>query len=134
LTSLAFREILALIRLKFGSGNPCASDENLKPLLAHYTFASMAVGDMNFHTELKELYEKHQIRAWDFMDHRDKTRNFHGISFRSWRGHRCILPDATFGAFRAEFGEHGHSMFGYLKAAEWMLENGTDQARPEYSY
>ncbi|EPE34849.1 alpha/beta-Hydrolase [Glarea lozoyensis ATCC 20868] len=135
---LAFREILNHIRHQFGSETPSrhhwASEDNLKNLLAHYTFAAMAAGDMNFHTKLNSLYDKHQIRAWDFMHHLDKTRSFHGIAFRSWRGHRYILPDATVGEFRAEFGEHGHSMLGYLKAAEWMLENGTDQAHPEYSY
>lgn len=56
------------------------------------------------------------------------------FAFRSWRGHRYILPDVAERHCEGTFGEHGHDMLGYVKAAEWMAREGTDQCKSEYSF
>jgi hypothetical protein len=70
----------------------------------------------------------------NFMTYKDWKRHTHHPAFRSWRGHRCILTDAVVRHCEAEFGPQAHFIFGYLKAAEWMEKNGTDQVKPEYLY
>ncbi|KAH9869063.1 hypothetical protein J1614_008140 [Plenodomus biglobosus] len=128
---LAFTDLLNHIRNTYGSASPSpqswATDSNLGSLVQHLTFCAVAAADQGYYTILNELYERYQIRAWDFMNHLDWTVHAHHFAFRSWRGHRYILPDAVIGRFKGEFGPQGHGMLGYLKAAEWMAEHGTDQ-------
>ncbi|ORY01424.1 hypothetical protein BCR34DRAFT_637258 [Clohesyomyces aquaticus] len=125
-TSMAFTEILERIRHTW--------DEKLGSLVQHLTFAAVAAGDRGYYTVLNQLYKTYQIRAWDFLNHRDITVHIHHLAFRSWRGHRYILPKAVVGRFGGEFGGNGHDILGYLKAAEWMAEHGTDQVKSAYSY
>ncbi|CAI6327759.1 unnamed protein product [Periconia digitata] len=135
---LAFSEILERIRNRWGSGSdspqPWAKDENLGSLVQHLTFAAVSAGDFGYYSALNRLYEKHHIRAWDFFNHRDITVHIHHIQFRTWRGHRYTLPEAVVRPFSNEFGGQGHNILGYLKAAEWMCEHGTDQVKSEYRY
>lgn len=138
LNRMAFTDILEHIRSTYGSqstsSQPWAKDETLGALIQHLTFAAFAAADEGYHTILNHLYEKYQIRAWDFMNHRDITVHLHDLAFRSWRGHRYRLPDAVVRFCKAEFGPPGHFIVGYLKAAEWMATNGTDQVKSDYSY
>ncbi|KAH7079352.1 hypothetical protein BKA63DRAFT_563987 [Paraphoma chrysanthemicola] len=135
---LAFTEILEHIRSTWGSESSAshdwAVDSHLNSLVQHLTFAAVAAADQGYYTVLNSLYERYQIRAWDFMNHKDWTAHTHDLAFRSWRGHRYILPDAVVRHLDAEFGPQGHFMLGYLKAAEWMEGNGTDQVKSAYSY
>jgi hypothetical protein len=135
---MAITDVLEHIRSTYGSQSPApqdwAADSNLGCLLQHLTFAAVAAAGQGFHTVLNDLYERYQICAWDFMNHRDSTVRIHHFAFRSWRGHRYMLPDAVVGPFSAEFGPQGHFILGYFKAAEWMETNGTDQVRSAYSY
>jgi hypothetical protein len=135
---MAFTDILEHIRSTYGSQSSSpqdwAVDDNLGSLLQHLTFAAVAAADQGFHTVLNDLYERYAIRAWDFMNHRDWTRHMHELAFRSWRGHRYILPDAAVQHCQAEFGPQAHFISGYLEASRWMEENGTDQVKSEYSY
>ncbi|CAI9635564.1 unnamed protein product [Alternaria burnsii] len=137
-STMAFTDILEHIRCTYGSesapSQAWAEDNNIGNLVQHLTFAAMAAGDQGFHTVLNNLYERHAIRAWDFMHYQDWTRHAHDLAFRSWRGHRYILPDAVVRHHQAEFGQHGHSILGYLGVAEWMAMNGTDQVKSEYAY
>ncbi|KAF2034490.1 hypothetical protein EK21DRAFT_97575 [Setomelanomma holmii] len=126
-STMAFTDIVEHIRNTWGS-------HNLGSLLQHLTFAAVAAGDQGFHTVLNNLYERYQIKAWDFMSHRDWTVHTHHFAFRSWRGHRYILPEAVVQHCGAEFGPQGHFILGCLKAAEWMESNGTDQVKSAYSY
>ncbi|EME83603.1 uncharacterized protein MYCFIDRAFT_136419 [Pseudocercospora fijiensis CIRAD86] len=134
----SFTEILEHIRKTYGSTSPAAqtwaSDEKLGNLIQHITFAAVAAGDRGHYTLLNRLYEQYCIRAWDFMNHRDLTQHIHHFAFRSWRGYRYILPEAVVGHFHAEFGDQGHCILGYLKAAEWMLAHGTDQVKSAWEY
>jgi len=126
-------DMIEHIRSTYGSltANPniWATDEYLGSLVQHLTFSSFAAADQGYHTVLNQVYEKYQIRAWDFMNHVDRTRLFHDFGFRSWRGHRYILPDEVVRDFGADFGRFGHEILGYLKAAEWMLKHGADQVK-----
>ncbi|KAI9701623.1 MAG: hypothetical protein M1820_006394 [Bogoriella megaspora] len=135
---LAFTDILERVRHTWGSKSTSpqswAQDEKLGSLFQHLTFAAVAAGDMGYYTILNRLYETYQIRAWDFLNHRDITVHTHHPQFRSWLGYRYILPDAVAGPFRNEFGGIGHSILGYLKAAEWMTKNGTNMVKSAYSY
>ncbi|KAF2127856.1 hypothetical protein P153DRAFT_376802 [Dothidotthia symphoricarpi CBS 119687] len=135
---LAFTDILEHIRTTCGSASPSpqpwAVDSNLGSLFQHFTFAAVAAGDQGYYTVLNNLYERYKIRAWDFLNHRDMTVHTHHFALRSWRGHRYILPEAVVGQYSAEFGHQGHFILGYLKAAEWMAVNGTDQVKSAYSY
>lgn len=114
--------------------NPWAIDESLGSLIQHLTFAAFASADQGYYTVLNQLYEKYQIRAWDFVNHKDITVHFHDFRFRSWRGYRYILPDEVVRDFEGDFGDQGHGILGYLKAAEWMIERGSDQVKSVYSY
>jgi hypothetical protein len=135
---MAFTDVLNHIRCTYGSSSfspqHWAVDSNLGTLLSHLTFAAVAAGDQGFHTVLNNLYERYQIPAWDFCNHKDNTVHMHDLAFRSWRGHRYILPHAVVQCCEADFGQHGHGMRGYWKAAEWMEGNGTDQVKSAYSY
>lgn len=115
---MAITDIVEYIRSAYGStSSSCqdsAKDGNLGFLIQHLTFAAMAAGDMGFHTVLNQLYECYQIRAWDFMNHIDWTRNFHALGFRSWRGHRYILPAGVVDRFQEHFGQQNHFILGYL--------------------
>lgn len=111
-----------------------AKESNLGNLLKHITFAALGAADQGYHIVLKQLYERYGIRAWDFMNHRDWTRYVHDFAFRSWRAHRYILPGAVERHCEGAFGENGHDISGYVKAAEWMAREGTDQCKSEYSY
>jgi hypothetical protein len=126
------------IRDNWGSASPApqpwAQDDRLESLVQHLTFAAVAAGDQGYYTVLNDLYDKHQIRAWNFVNHRDITHNFHHLAFRSWRGYQYILPDAVVQQFAHEFGGHNHNIGGYLKAAEWMADHGTDQVKTIYNY
>ncbi|KAH8723125.1 hypothetical protein GQ44DRAFT_657310 [Phaeosphaeriaceae sp. PMI808] len=137
-STMAFTDILEYVRSTYGSESHSpqtwASDNNLSSLFQHLTFAAVAAADQGFHTILNYLYERHQIRAWDFMNHMDWTRHFHDWAFRSWRGHRYIFPDAVVRQYKAEFGPQNHFLLGYLKAVEWMERYGTDQVKSEYTY
>lgn len=119
---MAFTDILERIRHTWGdqSGSPqsWARDEVLRELVQHITFAAVAAGDIGYYTVLNDLYHKYQIRAWDFMNHRDWTVHIHHWSFRSWRGYRYVLPDAMVRQFGDEFGGNGHGIWGYLRVAE----------------
>jgi hypothetical protein len=136
--SMAFTEILQHIRSTYGSASPSpqdwATDSNLGNLISHLTFAAVGAGDQGFHTVLNRLYEDYQMPAWDFWNHKDNTGHWHDFAFRSWRGHRYILPDAVVRYCEADFGQHAHGIRGYWKAAEWMEGNGTDQVKSAYSY
>jgi hypothetical protein len=133
---MAFTDILHHIRDTYGSASSSpqqwASDENLGNLISHYTFAAVASADQGYYTILNELYERYQIRAWDFMNHWDWTQHAHFPAFRSWRGHRYILPDAVVRYCGGEFGPQGHWILGYLRVCEWMEANGMDQVRSAY--
>ncbi|KAF7190458.1 hypothetical protein HII31_08172 [Pseudocercospora fuligena] len=135
---LAFTDILEHIRKTYGSASSSpqawAADDNLGALIQHITFAAVAAADQGYYTVLNRLYERHGVRAWDFMNHRDWTQHIHHFAFRSWRGYKYILPEAVVGQFNAEFGDQGHFILGYLKAAEWMLEHGTDQVKSAWEY
>ncbi|KAF1921321.1 hypothetical protein BDU57DRAFT_510070 [Ampelomyces quisqualis] len=137
-STLAFTDILQYIRCTYGANAPdpqsWAADGNLGHVLQHITFAALGAADQGYHAVLNGLYERYSIRAWDFMNHEDKTRHVHDLAFRSWRGHRYILPDAVVRHCDGAFGSDGHLILGYLKAAEWMEENATDQVKSEYSY
>lgn len=131
-------EIIEYIRSSFGvrSSQPqdWAKDENLGSLIQHLTFAAVGAGDQGFYSVLNNMYERYGIRAWDFVHYDDVTRHVHHSTFRAWRGHRYILPDAVVQHYKAEFGPQNHFIAGYLKAAEWMMSNGTDQLKSTYSY
>ncbi|KAF2727423.1 hypothetical protein EJ04DRAFT_594984 [Polyplosphaeria fusca] len=135
---LAFMNIVEHVRGKYGSASSSpqqwAKDENLGSLIQHFTFAAVSSADQGYYTVLNELYGKHKIRAWDFMNHKDVTVHAHFFAFRAWRGHRYILPDAVERFFESEFGPQSNCILGYLKAAEWMAKNGTDQVKSAYSY
>jgi hypothetical protein len=135
---MAFTDILEQIRNVWGSESmepqAWAEDQCLGTLVQHLTFAAVAAGDQGYYTVLNMLYEKYGIRAWNFVNHRDWTLHSHHFRFRSWRGHQYFLPDAVVGQFFHEFTLNGHSILGYLKAAEWMVENGTEQVESAYSY
>ncbi|KAF2844588.1 hypothetical protein T440DRAFT_473266 [Plenodomus tracheiphilus IPT5] len=135
---LAFTDILNHIRSTYGSASPSpqawAIDSNLGTLIQHFTFAAVGPADQGYYTILYQLYERYQIRAWDFMNHMDWTVHTHYFAFRAWRGHRYILPDAVVGQFKGEFGPQNHWIFRYLKAVEWMAQWGTDQVKGAYSY
>ncbi|KAF2006155.1 hypothetical protein P154DRAFT_559300 [Amniculicola lignicola CBS 123094] len=128
---IAFTDILERIRctrgLQSGSPQSWAQDKELGSLVQHLTFAAVPAGDQGYYTVLNQLYETHQIRAWIFLNHRDRTVLIHPFQFRSWRGYQYILPDAVVRFFGNEFSANGHCILGYMKAAEWMAENGTDQ-------
>ena len=113
---------------------PWAKDESLGSLVQHLTFGAFAAADQGYYTELNNMYLKYQIRAWNFFSHKDTTLHAHAYCFRFWRGHRYILPDAVVKFLDADFEPQGHDILGYLKAAEWMAAQGTDQVRPAYSY
>lgn len=136
--SMAFTDILEHVRSMYGSQSSSpqtwAVDSNLHSLIQHLTFAAVAAADKGFHTVLNNLYERYSIRAWDFMNHKDWTRQTHDLAFRSWRGHRYILPDAVVRHYEAEFGPQAHFILGYLKAAEWIVENGAEQVKSKFSY
>lgn len=135
---MAFTDILHTIRHTWGS--QCASpqswaqDEALGSLVQHLTFAAVAAGDQGYYTVLNDLYDKYQIRAWDFFNHRDMTIHIHDWGFRSWLGYRYVLRDNVVWQFRDAFSGNGHGMLGYLKVAEWMAEHGTDQVQSPYNY
>ncbi|EUC41735.1 hypothetical protein COCMIDRAFT_29552 [Bipolaris oryzae ATCC 44560] len=135
---MAFTDILERIRHTWGdqSGSPqsWARDEVLRELVQHITFAAVAAGDQGYYTLLNDLYDRYQIRAWDFMNHCDWTVNFHHGAFRSWRGYRYVLPDAMVRQFGGDFGGNGHGILGYLKVAEWMAGGRDGQVHSEYSY
>jgi hypothetical protein len=135
---MAFTDILEHVRSTYGSESesqhPWALDSNLDLLLQHLTFAAIGAGDRGFHTVLNRLYKRHFIRAWDFMHHNDMTRHAHNLAFRSWRGHRYILPEVVVRNLVNEFGPQSHFILGYLKAAEWMEKNGSVQVTPEFIY
>ncbi|OAL45382.1 hypothetical protein IQ07DRAFT_684305 [Pyrenochaeta sp. DS3sAY3a] len=135
---IAFTDILEKIRHTWGSQSASprswAQDEELGSLVQHLTFAAVAAGDQGYYTVLNQLYETYQIRAWDFLNHRDMTVHVHHFNFRSWRGHRYILPEAVVRDFDEDFGGNGHGIFGYSKVAGWIAENGTDQVKSAYSY
>ncbi|KAH6288706.1 hypothetical protein HBI39_215510 [Parastagonospora nodorum] len=137
-STMAFMDIVHHVRTTWGSESPApcdwAKDEGFASLIQHLTFAAVAAGDQGFHTVLNNVYEHYSIRAWDFMHHNDITRHAHHPAFRSFRGYRYILPDAIVRHFGAEFGPVGHWILGYLKAAQWMTEHGTDQVKSEYVY
>lgn len=136
--SLAFTDILERIRHTWGdqSGSPqsWARDEVLRELVQHITFAAVAAGDQGYYTVLNDLYQKHKICAWDFMNHCDWTIHSHHGAFRSWRGYRYVLPDATVKQFGYAFGMNGHGILGYLKVAEWMAGDGGGQVDSVYDY
>lgn len=131
-------DILTRIRTRWGPQSTqqqsWAKDEELGALVQHLTFAAMPAGDIGYYPVLNELYATYSIRAWDFMSHNDRTQHFHPFVFRSWRGHRYILPDAVVGCCGDTFSQHGHEILGDLKAAEWMMEHGTNQVRLAYNY
>ncbi|XP_014562611.1 hypothetical protein COCVIDRAFT_32541 [Bipolaris victoriae FI3] len=135
---MAFTDILERIRHTWGdpSGSPqsWARDEVLRELVQHITFAAVAAGDQGYYTVLNDLYDKYQIRAWDFMNRYDFTVNFHHGAFRSWRGYRYVLPDAMVRQFSGEFGLNAHGILGYLKVAEWMAGGGDGQVNSVYDY
>jgi hypothetical protein len=135
---IAFTDILEKIRHTWGSQSASpqswAQDEELGSLVQHLTFAAVAAGDYGYYTVLNQLYEIYQIRAWDFLHHRDMTVHIHHFQFRSWRGYRYILPDAVVRPFDGEFSRNCHGILGYLKVAEWMAENGTNQVKSPYNY
>lgn len=135
---LAFTDILERIRHTWGSQSASpqswARDEELGSLVQHLTFAAVAAGDQGYYTVLNSLYDTYQIRAWDFLNHRDITINSHYFGFRSWRGYRYVFSDEIERPFVNEFGDNGHSILGYLKVAEWMTENGTNQVGTPYTY
>ena len=95
-------------------------------------FVSTRAGDKGYLTLLNELYEQYQIRAWDFLNHWDRTQFFPPYHFPCWRGHRYILPYEVTHQFGAGFGPLGHGIQGYYQAVEWMAEHGLDQARSAY--
>ncbi|PVI05632.1 hypothetical protein DM02DRAFT_685435 [Periconia macrospinosa] len=135
---IAFTDILERIRRTWGSQSASpqswAQDEEFGSLVQHITFAAVAAGDQGYYTVLNQLYETYQIRAWDFLHYRDITVHAHHFQFRSWRGYRYILPYAVVRPFVDEFSGNGHGILGYLKVAEWMAENGTDQVKSAYNY
>ncbi|KAH7130694.1 hypothetical protein B0J11DRAFT_430374, partial [Dendryphion nanum] len=135
---LAFTEILEGIRHRWGSQSESpqlwAQDKDLGSLVQHLTFAAVSAGDQGYYTILNDLYCEYQIRAWDFLSHRDTTVHIHYLSFRSWRGYRYVLGEAVVGQFFDSFGGNGHNILGYLKAVEWMTENGTDHIKTYYDY
>lgn len=135
---MAFTDILHHIRDTYGSASLApqkwASDENLCNLISHYTFAAIAAADRGYYTVLNQLYERYQIRAWDFMNQWDWTQHTHFFEFRAWRGHRYILRDTVVRHTEGEFGAQGHWILGYLKACEWMMANGTNEVKSAYTY
>ena len=135
---IAFTDILNHIRDTYGSASLApqqwASDENLSNLISHFTFAAIAVGDQGYYTILNNLYDRYQIRAWDFMNHCDWTQHFHFFAFRSWRGYRYIIPDTVTRHCEGGFGPQGHWMFGCFKACDWMRLNGTNEVKSPYTY
>jgi len=134
--SLGFTDIIEHIRHIYGSqcSSPqdWASDHTLGSLIQHLTFASTGAGDQGYLTLFNELYERYQIRAWDFLNQWDWTQSLPPYHFRCWRGHRYILSDEVTHRFGAGFGPLGHCIQGYYQAAEWMAEYGLDQVRSLY--
>ncbi|TID18540.1 hypothetical protein E2P81_ATG06455 [Venturia nashicola] len=120
-SSLAFTDILNHVRNTFGSGSAnresWAEDRNLSSLIQHITFAEYPAADMGYHTILNHTYGNYQIPAWDFVNHRDQTSWLHIPHFKSWRGHRYILPAAVVDPVAPTFGKQCHNIEGYAKAA-----------------
>ncbi|TGO56839.1 hypothetical protein BOTNAR_0214g00060 [Botryotinia narcissicola] len=135
-STLGFTSIVEHVRHTYGSqcSSPqdWASDDNLGSLIQHLTFASTGAGDMGYLTLLNEYYERYHIRAWDFLNHWDRTPRFPPYHFRNWRGHRYILPQEVTCNFEAEFGPMGHLIHGYYQSAEWMAKYGLDQVKTAY--
>lgn len=135
---LAFTDLLEHIRSVHGSRSASphvwACDANVGSRLCHFTFAAVAAADRGYYTALNQLYGCYQIRAWDFMSCRDITVHAHASWFRSWLGHRYVLPDHLVRRYEGEFGPHGHFMLGHLKVAEWMAGEGTDEILSAYVY
>ncbi|KAM0314176.1 hypothetical protein ACHAO8_004962 [Botrytis cinerea] len=134
--SLGFTEIVEHVRHTYGSqcSSPqdWASDDTLGSLIQHLTFASTGAGDMGYLTLLNELYGRYQIRAWDFLNHWDRTPLAPPYHFRNWRGHRYILPQEVTCHLGAGFGPIGHLIQGYYQSAEWMANHGLDQVKTAY--
>ncbi|EMR88640.1 hypothetical protein BcDW1_2733 [Botrytis cinerea BcDW1] len=133
---LGFTEIVEHVRHTYGSqcSSPqdWASDDTLGSLIQHLTFASTGAGDMGYLTLLNELYGRYQIRAWDFLNHWDRTPLAPPYHFRNWRGHRYILPQEVTCHLGAGFGPIGHLIQGYYQSAEWMANHGLDQVKTAY--
>ena len=121
---LAVIEIVEHLRQTFGTPSPhprsWCIDENLTHLIRHVTFAEFAASGSDFNSHLNDFYERYQIPAWDFVHPHDFTTRLHLPFFRSWRGHRYVLPKEAIRPFEKEYAAGRHDMPGYMKSMEWM--------------
>ncbi|PSN75575.1 hypothetical protein BS50DRAFT_628744 [Corynespora cassiicola Philippines] len=89
---IAYAYILEQVRKKWGyksaQKHPQAEDTNLGSLIQHITFAACGAGDGGYYTVLNQLYERNLIRAWDFVNDRDRTIDGHHSSSCTWRGYQ----------------------------------------------
>lgn len=124
---LAFIDIVEHLRRTFGdassSPHPWCSDHNLTYTIRHITFAEFAASSSSYNAHLNAYYSKYQIPAWDFVHPHDFTSRLHLPFFRSWRGHRYVLPKASVQPFEREYAAGRHDMPGYMKSMEWIRSN-----------